>query len=266
MARKEAVRLGTIAGQRRGCLFCRRTDRTFKSFEHIFPEGLGNVEKVLPPGVVCDTCNHEVCAPLDDALIKFPIIDIMRVTYGITSKKGAMPSTKFDNGTLTAERRGHLSLELDSRKWTTPPVPAGDGRVQWSYTSQISGFTPKKFALVHRALVKCALEFAWLDHGEEVLSDRFDRERQIVLRGGHAGYLVVPRTANVLDNISCSLTYMPVNTVADGTPLMGIEASFWGVVIATDTLFPQPTGDITGLDAVTLQFSEADHRRAQRLR
>src|SRR5688572_25775127 len=48
-----------------GCLFCRRHDGGFLSEEHIFSEGLGNTDYVLPPGIVCDRCNS---GPLARAL------------------------------------------------------------------------------------------------------------------------------------------------------------------------------------------------------
>jgi len=34
--------------------------------EHIVSEALGNVTLILPPGVVCDRCNHGTLSRLDE--------------------------------------------------------------------------------------------------------------------------------------------------------------------------------------------------------
>jgi hypothetical protein len=104
--------------------------------------------------------------------------------------------------------------------------------------------TPKRVAKVHRALTKMALEFAWLDLGEErVLVSEFDRERDIVVNGGHRGYLVLPNEGTPEDR-TLRFNYNTYTRNNDQHPLLGVVASFWGVHIATDTLFPQPPGEV----------------------
>lgn len=121
---------GAVDGRRRGCLFCRRRNGTFTSREHIFPESLGNTERVLPVGVVCDRCNHEVCSPLDAALCDFGPVKMMRAFHGIRSKSGKLPSYEFDNGSLECRAPGDLFLALDSAKWRKDkPGRTGPGRV-----------------------------------------------------------------------------------------------------------------------------------------
>jgi hypothetical protein len=230
-------------GERLGCLFCRRTDGAFKSKEHIFAEGLGNHTKVLPPGVVCDRCNHEVCAPLDAALCDFGPIAFMRTFHGIPSKRGKLPSFQFDNGSFAATGPGELALQLDHAKWRSRDVVRPDGRTEWSFTAQRNEGTPKRLSLVHRALVKMVVECAWLDEGDDLLlSDVFDRERDIVMRGGHRGYLVIPKEGLPAPDIS--LEYMRRNRTSDGAALLFIETRFWGISIATDTLFPRPMNEV----------------------
>lgn len=41
------------------CIFCRK-GKSFKSVEHVIPESLGNVDPVLPKGVVCDACKNYI--------------------------------------------------------------------------------------------------------------------------------------------------------------------------------------------------------------
>ena len=79
------------------CIFCKKSDVPFTSVEHIFPESLGNQELVLPKGVVCDICNNGVLAKLDQILIEFPLVAIMKHFHGIKSKTGKIPNTKFVN-------------------------------------------------------------------------------------------------------------------------------------------------------------------------
>jgi hypothetical protein len=243
-ARRASAQRGAAEGRRRGCLFCRQSDGGFTSEEHIFPESLGNKEKVLSVGVVCDRCNHEVCAPLDEALCDFSPTAMMRTMHGIPSKSGKMPSFKFDNGSLHCERPGELSLNLDSGRWHRDGLPAPPGHVGWSFTSKRQDMTPKRLSKVHRALVKMALEYAWLDHGEErVLSSEFDRERAIVMEGGHRGYLLLPKDGYP-DERTVTFTYESRRRVSDGHPLMGMSAGFWGIYMLSDTLFPEPSADI----------------------
>jgi hypothetical protein len=102
-ARRAATERSAAEGRRRGCLFCRRGDGGFTSQEHIFPESLGNTEKLLPVGVVCDRCNHEVLSPLDEALCDFGPVSMMRTIYGIPSKRGQMPSFRLTTARWSAE-------------------------------------------------------------------------------------------------------------------------------------------------------------------
>jgi hypothetical protein len=239
--RREAARKAVEDGERRGCLFCRRSDGGFRSVEHIFPEGVGNQDLILPAGVVCDRCNHEVCSPLDAALCDFGPVAMMRTVHGIPSKRGKVPVFKFDNGSLSGGKPGELFLDLDSQKWSKPAVPAGDGRVQWGFTAKRHDMTAKRVAKVHRALVKMAVECAWLDLGEErLLSEEFDRERDIVMRGGHHGYLLLPKEG--VPDEEVSLSYQQFTRNEDKHPLLFVLARFWGVQLVTDTLFPMPQG------------------------
>jgi hypothetical protein len=238
VCRKEDAARGAFEGRRRGCLFCRQRDGGFTSQEHIFPESLGNTEHLLPVGVVCDRCNHGVLSALDAALCDFLPISMMRTVAGIPSKAGKLPSFDFDNGSLRCVAPGELSLELDSARWHKDQ-PAPPGHIGFSFSAQRQDMTPRRLAKVHRALVKMLLEYVWQDLGEErALSSEFDRERSIVLDGGHHGYLVL--FENNTPDEQIRFQYEPRRRVADDHPMVGILASFWGVPVFTDTLFAEP--------------------------
>jgi hypothetical protein len=254
VARRDASVRGAVDGRRRGCLFCRRSDGSFTSVEHIFPESLGNKELVLPVGVVCDRCNNQALSPLDRALCDFPPVAMMRTLHGVESKAGKRPIFKFDNGSLGSNRPGHIQLDLASRKWHKDGLPAPPGHTSWSFTAQRSDMTEERFAMVHRALTKIAVECAWLDLGEErLLSPEFDRERRIVLDGGHHGYLIIPKQG-APEDASIWMTHLPVRRKTDGQPYLGMVAHFQGFRLVSDTLNPRPQGNVPDLDAIIYPF------------
>jgi hypothetical protein len=205
--RAEIRRLGAEAGRRRGCLICRRGDGGFSAEEHIIPETLGNTTLVLPVGVVCDRCNHGVCAELDEALCSFGPIHMLRTIHRQPSKSGKLPSMGFDNGRIEARSSDEISLWLSGEKWHREH-PAPPGYKSFSFTAKRRDLTPERLSRVHRALVKQALEFAWLDHGEDLVLDaEFDHARRIVLGGGHQGYISVPRNIQFGDDERSGMDY-----------------------------------------------------------
>ena len=50
------------------CVKCASTQS--RSVEHIISEALGNIEHVLPPGVVCDTCNNYFARKVEGPLLE----------------------------------------------------------------------------------------------------------------------------------------------------------------------------------------------------
>jgi HNH endonuclease len=59
--------------------------------EHIIPESLGNTKYVLPPGVVCDSCNNYFAREVEKPFIESPSISLMRFHQGLVSKRGRVP-------------------------------------------------------------------------------------------------------------------------------------------------------------------------------
>jgi hypothetical protein len=93
--------------------------------------------------------------------------------------------------------------------------------------------------------VKQVLEFLWLDYGERALSDRFNRERSIVLQGDHRGYLLTLRNVSFLEGeLTHGMEYAERLRTSDGHPLLLLAAAYWGVPLVTDTLFPEPTQEL----------------------
>jgi hypothetical protein len=89
---------------------------------------------------------------------------------------------------------------------------------------------------------KHVLEFVWLDSGERALSEAFDRERVVILEGGHRGYILRLRTVSFLhEKLQHGMEYAEHTRTADGHPVLLLAAALWGVPLVTDTLFPEPT-------------------------
>src|SRR5258706_150378 len=70
------------------CIFCKEPSDNSKSVEHIIPESLGNVEHVLPKGIVCDDCNNYFAIKIEKELLEMPYFKSLRYRNDIFSKKG----------------------------------------------------------------------------------------------------------------------------------------------------------------------------------
>lgn len=240
--RRLAILRGAQQGRRRGCLLCRQSDGGFTSEEHIVPESLGNHKLVLPSGVVCDRCNNR-CAQLDRELCEFSPVRFMRTASGVPSKKGRLPRFEFDNGSLWCDAPGEISVALDHDSSWRDDLPAPPGYRAFSFTAESSDVTPRRLAKVHRALVKQALELAWIDFGELALGPDFDREREIVLRGGHHGYIVIPKEVDP-NAFGTEINYSSLKRASDGKPFVFVVAFLLGVPYVTDSLNAQPVNEL----------------------
>lgn len=74
------------------CIFClKEVDGENKSKEHIIPESLGNIETILPPGIVCDKCNNYFSRKIEQPILNSPMIRLLRFDRNIPNKKGNIP-------------------------------------------------------------------------------------------------------------------------------------------------------------------------------
>lgn len=165
------------------CIYCLTISATFTSEEHVFPESLGNDELVLPKGYVCDKCNNEVLAQLDNALLKFEPVAMLQVQFVPYTKDGKLPKANFQN--LSMERTSPRNVTVKAKDKTGRPKNKkhlGDG--WYSFTVEMKGkrFSPK---LLGRALYKIALGMVALSQGhEQACSPKFDAVRNFI-RHGH---------------------------------------------------------------------------------
>ena len=76
------------------CIFCEADTSNSKSVEHIIPESLGNLDHVLPAGIVCDQCNNYFAVKVERPLLESAYFTQLRQRQGITNKKGRLPAIR----------------------------------------------------------------------------------------------------------------------------------------------------------------------------
>ena len=108
------------------CIFCKENSDQSKSVEHIIPESLGNVEHILPRGVVCDKCNNYFSRKIEKPLLDSHYFHYARSRNRIPTKKGRFPTSKayhLESGTNVELMGGKdgwsvfASIEEDERKF-----------------------------------------------------------------------------------------------------------------------------------------------------
>jgi len=161
------------------CLFCLSFDNPFTSEEHILPRGLGNVLKILPPGIVCDRCNNGELARLDEILTNFDPIKFLRVFHGIENRDGKVPASKHINVDMAMINPGHLNVLLKSNKSDYFQEH------EKGFTLSVVGghkLTNAYIKKLLRAFYKMGLEVVYGDLGARTAhAKRFDEIRRIVL-------------------------------------------------------------------------------------
>lgn len=73
------------------CIFCKTDSAKSRSIEHIIPEALGNIEHVLPRGIVCDPCNNYFARKIEGPLLETPWFRHVRSRQWVQNKRGTVP-------------------------------------------------------------------------------------------------------------------------------------------------------------------------------
>jgi len=73
------------------CLFCKQDSSDSRSREHIIPESLGNVDHVLPAGVVCDRCNNYIARKIEKPILDSVYYRELRFHHAIPNKRDRFP-------------------------------------------------------------------------------------------------------------------------------------------------------------------------------
>ena len=254
--RRVGIQLQPPVRNQKACIVCRRADGKFTSSEHVFPESLGNKDLVLEAGVVCDRCNNGVLAQLDQALLEFMPIKLLRTVRGIPSKSGRVPITKVVNGAIAMS--GPRTLRVDSTL-PTPPfrqqlLDDGQTRLQFDFGGG-RRLTPRYAAKLSRALLKLAYECAWLDHGVSILDEGFDHVRDAILGAPFDGFFAVANEADLKQG-DVTLSYL---IDSDGSIVVAV--SIYGIEVGTRSrCVPGTEPETEGVSK--LRFVASDFRRS----
>jgi hypothetical protein len=78
----------TVATVQIECIYCRSITSGAEGEAHVFPEAIVANVMTLPPGTVCDKCNHYCGHELDSAVVRFPFIAMVIQLLALPGKKG----------------------------------------------------------------------------------------------------------------------------------------------------------------------------------
>jgi hypothetical protein len=230
------------------CIFCLSNKNPFTAPEHILSEALGNKRLILPPGVVCDPCNHGPLSGLDKALVEFAPLQLIRVLWSLQRKKGGYAKARFSNGTIIGHAGNNIQVESAIDDFL---VETGPGQLQFNLA--MNDLTGRKLQRVSRALLKMALECAYLDHGyRNVVGSRWNRLREAVFDQAHRGYLVLPEQVTPVGG-PLQMSYMPSDDANEMMLSARLEA--YGMAIGTVLGHELPSAHVLGLGHV-LSFPE----------
>lgn len=246
----------------RGCLFCRELDGGFTSQEHILPEAMGNRDKVLPPGVVCDRCNHGRLSVIDEALSEFHPVKLWRTLHGVRTKSGSFPTVVLANGSITYLPSPSPGAEpILSVKSNSPRRPVfarselEDGRV--SVEGVLRGgrpLTSRHASELSRALFKIGLELLWLDNPTVAFSPDLDHIRAATLGAPRDGFFAVIEGTSDLTPLHSRVTYQPHRTSVNRIDMV-VLLQYKGVVAFTDTQHATLPNIPDGVHAKAVSFT-----------
>jgi hypothetical protein len=252
----------------RGCLFCQESSGGFNAPEHILPEAMGNKDMVLPPGVVCDRCNHGRLSVIDEALSEFHPVKLWRTLHGVRTKSGKFPTIALSNGSITYQPSPSpgqdpiLSIRSNStRRPMFTRSALDDGRV--SVEGVLSGgrpLTPPHASQLSRALLKIALELYWLDDPVTAFSPDLDHLRSAVLGSPRDGFFAVLEGTSDLTRLHSRVTYKPHRTADDRIDIF-VFIQYKGVLAYTDSKHTALPAVPEGARVKAVSFTQSQMRK-----
>lgn len=174
---------------KRGCLFCLLTSGPFTAAEHAVPRNFGpDTDRfVLPPGVVCDRCNHWLGRQVDGPFADRFDMKVSRALEELSGRVGA-PPVEIKGRDVTSR----LDVESEGRKVTlfasrVERSPEGHVDIE---VRPVQRSPHDILARTLRALWKITLGCPWLARGDESLDPRWDHLRRVVLGAPMRGYVL----------------------------------------------------------------------------
>ncbi len=145
------------------CIWCLKepSEVEFTSESHVLPECVGNKwQQVLPPGIVCDTCNHYFGRKVEPALIDDPIF---ATVVGILQLRDTNREFDYEPSPTRVHRDVHIDTNVSGNKVTVSTQYQIQGQPSKSYeersiSPKSKDYDKRSLALLSRALHKIAFE------------------------------------------------------------------------------------------------------------
>lgn len=188
---------------------------------------------------------------------------------GIRNKAGKVPPSSFQAGKLEHVGPSELLITPNGNDRMLTETGRDGNRV--SLELVVSGgkpLTPRLASVLSRALLKCGLEFAWVEHGEEMLDAKYDALRTAVLGTPRSGVFTLDNRGE--PNAEHVVTRYEFINAHDGTLQMAVFLDYLGSRMATlSTSLPAwPDASIDALRsmATVVAFEPSDYPAADRRR
>ncbi len=135
------------------CIFCLCEKDDQHAIEHIIPESLGGGDwAVLPPEIVCDSCNHYFGSKIESKVLQDYPFNLLRLFSGVVTKKRKWATLNHSMGTLRASPYEHV-IGLD------PSSPEMEELILSGKKTQFRVIAETRFPLLMcRFLLKIAME------------------------------------------------------------------------------------------------------------
>jgi len=109
------------------CIVCKKVATSSRSVEHIIRESLGNVDHVLPPGIVCDKCNNYIAREVEKPLLDSHYFKERRYYATLPNKKKRIPL--IDGIHLQSFTHIHLAKSIDESIPSIGVAPDADEKI-----------------------------------------------------------------------------------------------------------------------------------------
>jgi hypothetical protein len=144
------------------CIWCleESPSATFKSESHVLPKCLGNIDKqVLPPGIVCDDCNHFFGTGLEPKFIDEPVISTLA---GILEHRDIDSQFTYAHSPSGINRAAHMATQVSANRITVTTQYEIKGQPdkpnEVRTISKSKDYNKRALAFLSRAVHKIAFE------------------------------------------------------------------------------------------------------------
>ena len=155
------------------CIFCNQDAANGQRVEHVIPESIGGGDWfVLPPGIVCDSCNQYFGSKVEAVAATDYPLNLIRLMNGVITKKRKWATLPHYRGLLEARPiPGTFGIEPTSEEI--------EQRILNGQITQLRVIAETRHPVsLCRMLLKIALETIACDDIEDALSERYDAARQ----------------------------------------------------------------------------------------